>query len=102
MGLVVTPRLSVDLTKRQHAPRQTRAFGILDRDRRVVLVVREIDEREPAVREQPQHAVVLELGSFGKRLVGLLRHLPYDTAAPCDPACSAAPSCLFFIRNRQK
>src|SRR4051812_29849592 len=63
---------------------------LLDRHRRVVLVVREVNEREAAVREHAQDAVVLELRAFGQRLVGLRGHLPYDTACPCESLRTSA------------
>ena len=91
------------------AQRERRRQVLLDRDRRVVFVVREVDERKAAVREHPQHAVVLELGPFGQRQVGLLGHLPYDTASPRGDAAPthwpARPRAFihpYFTLNCQK
>ena len=43
----------------------------LERDERAVVVVREVDERKAARRDQVQDAVVLDLAAGGQRLVPL-------------------------------
>jgi hypothetical protein len=71
------------LEKAAHAVQELRPIVLgdavlLDGHRGVVLVVRQVDEREAAGRQQARDAVVLELRAFGER-VGGRRHLPYDS-----------------------
>jgi len=71
------------LRRAVHAQRERRRQVLLDRDRLVLLVVREVDERKAAGREHAHDAVVLEPRAFGERLVGLRGHLLYDSARTC-------------------
>ena len=66
-----------------HAQRERGGQIFLDRDRRVLLVVREVDEGEAAGGEHADDAVFLKLRAVRERLVGLRWHLPYDTLRAC-------------------
>ena len=66
------------------ATQRERAWQILlDGDRLVAVVVREVDDREAARRQHFRDAIGLELVALGQRQVGLRRHVPGETVSLC-------------------